>query len=249
VASATSNTMTVVDKTKITIAAATLPGYFVTISSNVGEPREIHVIQSYDDVTGTVTIVDTWNAIPSAGDTWYIDSGNKAYQSVAMGSNSGQARSFDNLYATQWTFTGWNTFEEHIRAADNYMWQGFFSENAGREDSRSDLDVFKDTDPGFWDSYNLPGFLGNFFMTYENLDIRYDNFYIAIGADAARRFVISDGNSIASSREVYIAPHTAWADGQVSIRLPYMEPGSDFAGKYLLYFDKNNVPEVWGQFQ
>jgi len=67
------------------------------------------------------------------------------------------------------------------------------------------------------------------------------DFLFQTGANAWKRFFITDASTLAASRQMFDCPHTSWSSGQVSIFIPY---GINLTGKYLWYGNGTSYTRV-----
>jgi hypothetical protein len=156
----------------------------------------------------------------------------------------------------QWDFYGWTRHELWMQTDLASPWTntskayvGRFTKDRAVLVSSASARNFIETSTQAWDMVLLPGLFSAY--TYTNtIDYRYDDIYFATGPGSAKRFVITDADTMAASRETYICYASAqtWTDNGVTVSIPYMQVGSSLAGKYLHYFNADNVSTLVGQF-
>lgn len=68
------------------------------------------------------------------------------------------------------------------------------------------------------------------------------DYYVATGANAWKRFIITDAPTIASSRSMFCVYASTWSANQVSLRIPYGLPS--YIGRYVWYANGNSYSLV-----
>jgi hypothetical protein len=174
---------------------------------------------------------------------------------IAGGNSGGVQWDALQISAANWDFAGWNVLQSWVKGNTVTPYTGSSTvalsccnANACLAARRDNHTLFGAGDNPYFDDVKIPGHVSGFYETGANLDLRFDDYYLATGPNSAKRFVLTDASTFAASREAYICPSTSWADGSVTALLPYLKTGSVLSGKYLHYFDADNQPTLMGQF-
>lgn len=177
------------------------------------------------------------------------------FKMLQTGNGAGNTTYYpEDISPDEWNFAGWNHWQQWLRAdqADPYLvaqtklWlnNGIVSKSL----NGGGYLPFIAGHNTFWNQINVAGFVGNFFNGATGLDIRYDDVYIATGPNCAKRFLVADAATFAAARDTYICWPSAWADTLIALNLPHFAPGYSLSGKYLIYYDVDNVETLVGRF-
>lgn len=146
-----------------------------------------------------------------------------------------------------WDNSGWNTRQVWMKADSlaigspstdyaSHTTAAVFQEAQKRSDAAPAQAGLFNSSNG-WNSINVCGYWDQ--NSGDSL-VLFDDVYIATGANAAQRFVLTDSATWTSGRQLYVCPHTAWSDTGATLRVPYLASGQGLPGKHLWYFDANN---------
>lgn len=230
---------------------------------DTGEVYQFYTMRK--DLTGNRNVKETWffqNWSTSTNDAC-MGRSTPSQQSYLFGNSFGAHYFADGALndglGAGWSNTGWNQREVWTRAdslvvdANGVLYVSFTnSGTAAAVESRTDVPTPGITKDGYfnqagtgWDSISVPGYWDPVDGQTAGTLVQFGEFYLATGANAAKRFMLTDNATWANRRALYVLPHTSWSDGSAVVLLPRRASGT-WTGHHVWSFDANNVRTYCG---